>query len=170
MADLDTALSTFRDSILVDVSRVIAESPAGSAQDAPRQCYPVDTRKSHSKGKSQRHRITSSSSSSTSSSPSPATTDNDDDRVGRKMGSDKLTVLECPDDRFAGVLEYRSYRLGNRHSTYGASQAREMGQTAKNMKFSFGCTRCSMGRSPSRSSRGSESLSRPAMTTTCQGG
>jgi len=58
--------------------------------------------------------------------PSPATTDNDDDHVGRKVKSGKLAVLECPDDRFAGVLDYRSYLLRNRHSTYGASQARKM--------------------------------------------
>jgi len=31
MADLDTALSTFRESFLAEVSRVIAASPAGSA-------------------------------------------------------------------------------------------------------------------------------------------
>jgi len=37
MADLDTALSTFRESLLADVFRVIAVSPAGSAQDAPRR-------------------------------------------------------------------------------------------------------------------------------------
>jgi len=77
MADLDTALSTFRESLLADVSRVIAARPAGSAQDAPRRDSPVDTRKSRSKGKSRRHRSLSSSSSSTSSSPSPATTEND---------------------------------------------------------------------------------------------
>jgi len=51
-----------------------------------------------------------------------------------------LAVLECPEDRFAGVLDYRSYRLRNRYSTYGASQARKMGRTAKNLKFSFGKT------------------------------
>jgi len=148
MADLDTALSTFRESLLADVSRVIAASPAGSAQDAPRRGSPVDTRKSRSKGKSRRHRSPSSSSSSSSSSPSPATTDNDDDHVGRKVGSGKLAVLECPDDRFAGVLDYRSYRLRNRHSTYGASQARKMGRTAKNMKFSFGGTPMFNGKEP----------------------
>jgi len=65
MADLDTALSTFRESLLADVSRVIAASPAGSAQDAPRRDSPVDTRKSRSKGKTRRHRIPSPSSSST---------------------------------------------------------------------------------------------------------
>jgi len=111
MADLDTALSTFRESLLADVSRVIAASPAGSAQDAPRRDSPEDTRKSGTKGKSRRHRSPSSSSSSSSSSPSPATTDNDDDHVGRKVGSGKLAVLVCPDDRFAGVLDYRSHRL-----------------------------------------------------------
>jgi len=58
--------------------------------------------------------------------------------VGTKAGSGKLAVLECPDDRFAGVLDYRSYRLHNLHSTYGASQAGKMGRTAKNMKVSFG--------------------------------
>jgi len=51
-----------------------------------------------------------------------------------------LAVLECPDNRFAGVLDNRSYRLRNGHSTDGASQARKMGRTAKNMNFSFGGT------------------------------
>jgi len=59
-----------------------------------------------------------------------------------------LAVLECPDDRFAGVLDYRSYRLRNRHSTYGASQARKMGRTAKNMKFFFGGTPMFIGKEP----------------------
>jgi len=140
MTDLVTALSTFRKSLLGDVSRVIAASPAGSAQDAPRRDSPVDTRKSRSKGKTRRHRSPSPSSSSTSSSSSPTTTDDDEDRVGTKAGSGKLAVLECPGDRSAGVLDYRSYRLRNRHSTYGASQARKMGRTATNMKFSFGGT------------------------------
>ena len=40
MADLDTALSTLRESLLADVSRVIAASPAGSAQDPPCEIYP----------------------------------------------------------------------------------------------------------------------------------
>jgi len=106
MAELDTALSTFRESLLADVSQVIAASPAGSAQDALRRDSPVETRKSRSKGKSRRHRSLSSSSSSTSSSPSPATTDNEDDRVGCKVGLGRLAVLECPDYRFAGVLDY----------------------------------------------------------------
>jgi len=92
MADQETALSTFRESLLADASRVIAASPAGSAQDAPRRDSRVDTRKSRSKKNSRRHRCPSSSSSSTSFSPSPATTDNDDDRVGCKVGSGKLAV------------------------------------------------------------------------------
>jgi len=108
MADLDMAPSTFRKSLLADVSRFIAASPAGSAQDATRRDSPAHTRKSRSKGKSRRHRRPSSSSLSTSSSPSPETTDNDDDRVGRKRESGKLAVLECRNDGFAGVLDYRS--------------------------------------------------------------
>jgi len=51
MADLDTALSTFRESLLADVSRIIAASPAGSAQDAPRRDSPVDTRRAAEKGR-----------------------------------------------------------------------------------------------------------------------
>jgi len=148
MANLETALSTFCESILADVCWHIAASPAGSGQDAPRRDSSVVTRKSRSIGKSRRHRSPSSSSLSSSSSPSPATTDNDDGRVGRKVGSGKFTVLECPDDRFAGVLDYRSNRLRNRHSTYGASQARKMGRTAKNMKFSFGETPTFNGKEP----------------------
>jgi len=148
MANLDTALSTFREPLLADVSRAIAESPAGSAQDVLRRGSPVDTRGSRSKGKSRRHRSLSSSSSSTSFSPSPATPDNDDNRMGRKVGSDNLAVLECPDDRFARVLDYRSFLLRNRHSTYGPSQARKMGRMAKNMKFSFGGTPMFNGKEP----------------------
>ena len=148
IADLDTALSTFRESLLADASRVIAASPAGSAQDAPRRDSPVDTRKSRSKGKTRRHRSPSPSSSSTSCSSSATTTDDDEVRVGTKAGSGKLVVLECPDDRLAGVLDYRSYRLLNRHSTYGASQAREMGRMAKNMTFSFGGTALRNGKEP----------------------
>jgi len=138
MADPDTALSTFRESLLANVSRVIAASPAGSTKDAPRRDSPVDTRKSRIKGKTRRHRSLSPSSSSTSSSSSPTTTDDDEDSVGTKAGSGKLAVLECPDDRFVGVLDYLSYRLRNRHSTYWTSQARKMGRTGKKMKFSFG--------------------------------
>ena len=148
MADPDTALSTFRESLLANVSRVIAASPAGSTKDAPRRDSPVDTRKSRIKGKTRRHRSPSPSSSSTSSSSSPTTTDDDEDRVGAKAGSDKLAVLECPDDRFAGVLDYRLYRLRNSHSAYGASQARKMERTAKNMKFSFGRTPLFNGKEP----------------------
>jgi len=70
--------------------------------------------------------------------------------VGTKAGSGKLAVLECPDDRFAGARDYRSYRLRNRHSTYRASQARKMGRTAKNMKFSFGGTPLFNGKEPLR--------------------
>jgi len=148
MADLDTALSTFCESLLADVSRVIAASPAGSAQDASRRDSPVDTRESRSKGKTRRHRSPSPSSSSTSSSSSPTTTGDDEDHVGTKARSGKLVVLECPVDRFAGVLDYRSYRLRNRHSTYGTSQARKMGRTANNMKFSFGGTPMFNGKEP----------------------
>jgi len=148
MADLDTALSTFRESLLADVSRVIAASPAGSAQDAPLRDSPLDTRKSRSKGKTRRQRSPSPSSSSTSSSSSQTTTDDDEDRIGTKAGSGKLAVLKCPDDRFPGVLENRSYRLRNRHSTYGASQARTIERTAKNMKFSFGGTPLCNGKEP----------------------
>jgi len=148
MADLDTALSKFRASLLADVSRAIAASPAGFAQDAPRKTSPVDTRKSRSKGKALRHRSPSPSSSSTSSSPSPATIDDDDDRVGTRAGSSKLAVFECPDDRFVCALDYRSYRLRNRYSTCGASQARKVRRAAKNMKLSFGRTPMFNGKEP----------------------
>jgi len=59
-----------------------------------------------------------------------------------------LAVLECPDDRLAGTLDYRSYRLRNFHSTYGASQARKMGRTPKNMKLSWGGTSIFQGKEP----------------------
>jgi len=68
--------------------------------------------------------------------------------VETKAGHGKLVVFECPDDCFAGVLNYRSYSLCNRRSTYGASKARKMGRTAKNMKFSFGETPMFSGKEP----------------------
>jgi len=148
MADLDTALSTFRESLMADISRVIAASPARSAQNAPRRDSPLDALKSRSKEKTRRHRSPSPSTSSTSSTSSPTTTNDDEDRVGTKAGSGKLAVLQCPEDRFTGVLHYRSYRLRNRRSTYGASQARKMRRTAKNMKFSFGGTPLFNGKEP----------------------
>jgi len=134
--------------LMADISRVIAASPARSAQNAPRRDPPVDTRKSRSKEKTRRHRSPSPSTSSKSSTSSPTTTNDDEDRVGTKAGSGKLAVLQCPEDRFTGVLHYRSYRLRNRHSTYGASQARKMRRTAKNMKFSFGGTPLFNGKEP----------------------
>jgi len=97
---------TDRESLLADVSQVIAVSPPGSAQDAPRRDFPVDTRKSRSKGKTRRQCSPLPSPSSTSSSSPLTTTDDDKDRVGTKTGSGKLAVLECPDYRFAGVLDY----------------------------------------------------------------
>jgi len=48
-----------------------------------------------------------------------------------------------------------------------ASQARKMGRTAKNMKFSVRGTPMFNGKQPSKFSRGSESSWRPAMTKTC---
>jgi len=48
--DLDTALLTFREPLLAEVSRAIAASPAGCAQIAPRRDSPVDTQKSRNKG------------------------------------------------------------------------------------------------------------------------
>jgi len=59
-----------------------------------------------------------------------------------------LAVLESPDDRFVGGLDYRSDRLRNRHLTYGASHARRMERTAKNMKFSFEGTPIFNGKEP----------------------
>jgi len=70
--------------------------------------------------------------------------------VKSKTRSGKFAVLECPDDRFAGVPDYRLYRLHNRHLTYGASQARKMGRTAKSMTFSFGGTPMLNGKEPLR--------------------
>jgi len=148
MADLDTVFSSFRASLLADVSRVVAASPAGSAQDAPRHHSPVETRRSRSKGKSRRRRSPSVSSSS-SSSTAATTTDDEVDRR-RHPGRNTFAILECPDDRFATVLDYRTYRLRNRRSTYGASQARKMGRTAENMKFSFGGTPVFNGKEPLR--------------------
>ncbi|GAB0493373.1 hypothetical protein MMPV_004655 [Pyropia vietnamensis] len=51
-----------------------------------------------------------------------------------------VAVIEAPDDRFAAVLDYRTYRLRNRRATYGSSQARRMGRTAKDMGHTFGAT------------------------------
>ena len=148
MADLETALSIFRESLPADVSRVIAASPEGSSQDALRRGSLADTRERRRIGKAGRHTSPSPSSSLTSSSPSPATTDDDENHMQAKVSDENLAVLECPDDLFAGVLDYRSYRLRNRHSTYGASQARKTGQMAKNMNLYFGRTPMFNGKEP----------------------
>jgi len=148
MADLDTALSTSRESLLADVSMVTAASPAGSAQDAPRRGSPADRGKSRGKRRARRHRRPSPSSSSTSSLPSMATTNDEEDRVNTKASYEKLAVREFPDDPFAGVLDYRSYGLRNPHSTNRASHTRKMGQTAMNMKLFFRGTPMFNGKEP----------------------
>jgi len=68
--------------------------------------------------------------------------------VETKASCGKLAVLEFPDDPFAGVLDYRSYRLRHLHSTNRASQTRKMGQTAMNMKFFFRGTPMFNGKEP----------------------
>jgi len=148
MADLDMALSPFRESLLADVFSCHRGEPSRLRSRRPSQGFPPGHAEEPQLSKDTRHRSPSLSSSFKSSSSSLTTTDGDEDRVGTKAGSGKLTVLECPEDRFAGVLDYRSYRVRNCHSTYGASQARRIGQTAKNMKFSFGGTPMFNGKEP----------------------
>lgn len=46
-------------------------------------------------------------------------------------------MISCSDDRFARVLDYRTYRLRNKKATYGTREARKMGRVARNMKHSF---------------------------------
>lgn len=50
---------------------------------------------------------------------------------------DAPEVIKCSDDRFTRVLDYRTYRLRNKKSTYRAREARKMGKVARNMKHSF---------------------------------
>jgi len=149
MAYLDNALSSFRTALLADVSRVVMSSPAGSAQDAPRvRDSPGDTRKRKGgKGCKSRRRLAPSPSSSSSSS-SDSSGGTDDSKEAFKVARPSLAVLECPDDRFSAVLNYKSYRLRNKKTTYGASQARRMGRTSKNMTFSFGGTPLFDGKQP----------------------
>ena len=147
-ADLKTALSTLRESLLAHVSRIIAASRAGSSQDAPRRGFLAPTLKSRRKGNARRHRSPSPTSSSTSSSPSLATTDGDEDRTEAKASNGKQMVLKGPEDRFAHVVDYRSCRLRNRHSTYVVSHARNMGRMAKTTRFSFGGTPIFHGKEP----------------------
>ena len=75
--------------------------------------------------------------SSSFSSSTPATTTDDTADRRRKTPRSTLAVLKGPDDRFAVVLDYPTFCLRNRRAVYGASQARKMGRTAKNMKFSI---------------------------------
>jgi len=46
------------------------------------------------------------------------------------------------------VLDYKTYRLRNRRTNYGAAQARKMGRTTKNMKHSFGGFPPFLGKDP----------------------
>eukprot|EP00170_Pyropia_yezoensis_P000367 contig_2095_g368 len=50
---------------------------------------------------------------------------------------DAFEVIACFDDRLTRVLDYRTYRLRNKKSTYGTRTARKMGKVARNMKHSF---------------------------------
>ena len=79
MADLDVALSSFGESLLAEVSRVIAESPAGDAQSTPRCHRLAHTHEGWVQNKARPHRGSppsfSSSSASLSSSPSSSSSE-----------------------------------------------------------------------------------------------
>jgi len=127
--------------MLVDVTRAPSESPR-RAESGGQASEQGGTSWSHKRRHhSRRHRPSSSSSSSVESSS--GSTDGKDGRGattphGNNPAVPSIPVLQCSDDRFSQVLDYKIYRLRNRRTGYGAAQARNMGRTTKNMKHSFG--------------------------------
>lgn len=47
-------------------------------------------------------------------------------------------MIQCSDDQFAQVLNYRTYRLWNRSATYGASQSHKMGREIRYLQHLVG--------------------------------
>ncbi|GAB0497133.1 hypothetical protein MMPV_008456 [Pyropia vietnamensis] len=143
-AELDSAFTSFREVLLAGMARVVGASPAGSAKGDHRFGSPSNTRRSRSKKKSRRRRDSSSSSSGTTTSSSSSGKETPEPRGT----TSKPVVLSYFDDRFAKVLDYRTYRLQNRSATYGPHQAGKMGRTARNMRCTFGTTSDFTGEEP----------------------
>jgi len=139
--DLRSLLDAFRTDMLADVTRALSESPR-RAESGGKAAEQGGTCRSHKRRHHSRRRRASSSSSSSNESSS-GSTDGQDARGattshGANPAAPSIPVLQCSDDRFSQVLDYKTYRLRNRRTCYGAAQARKMGRTTKNMKHSFG--------------------------------
>jgi len=139
--DLPSVLDAFRPEILADVTRAMSESPR-RPESGGQASEQGGTSRSHKRRHHSRRRRPSSSYSSSDESSS-GSTDGQDARGATtshrtNTGASPIPVLQCSDDRFSQVLDYKFYRVRNRRTRYGAAQARKMGRTNKNLKHSFG--------------------------------
>jgi len=127
--------------MLADVTRALRESPRG-AQSGGQASEQGGTSQSHKRRHHYRRRRPSSSSSSSDEFSSESTDGQDARGASTPHGTNPavppIPVLQCSDDRFSQVLDYKTYRLRNRRTGYGAAQARKMCRTTKNMKHSLG--------------------------------
>lgn len=127
-----SALNTLRQDLLTELSRVAGPATLGGPSAASAGHHSVPSRES--RGSRRRRRRHYSSSSSGSSSDSGGSS-----RRGRSAAPEpEYPVLICADDRFAAVLDYRTYRLADRRSRYKPSDARRVGKMAQAMAHSFG--------------------------------
>ena len=139
--DLRSVRDAFRSDMLAATTRAPSESPrrtesGGQASDQG------GTRRSNKRRHHSRRRRPSSSSSS-SDEYSSGLADGQDAREptmphGTNPAIPPIPVLQCSDNRFPQVLDYKIDRLRNRRTGYGAAQVRNMGRTTRNMKHSFG--------------------------------
>jgi len=139
--DLRSVLDAFRSEMLADVTRALSESSRRD-ESGGQASEQGGTSRSHKKRHHSRRRRPPSSSSSSDGSSSGSASDQGDRGATTPHGTDltvpPISVLQCSDDRFSRVLDYKAYRLRNRRTGYGAVQVRKMGRTTKNMKYSFG--------------------------------
>jgi len=139
--DVRSVLDAFRSEMLADVTRALSESPR-RGESGGQASEQGGTSRSHTKRHHSRLRRPPSSSSSSDGSSSGSARGQGDRGATTPHGTDltvpPIPVLQCSDDPFSRVLDYKTYRLRNRRASYGAAQARKMGRTTKNMKHSFG--------------------------------
>jgi len=139
--DLRSVLDVFRSYMLVDVTRALSESPRREESGGQASEEGGTSRSPKRRHHSRRRRPASSSSSSDESSSGST---NGHDARGATTSHranpavPPFPVLQCSDDRFSQVFDYKTYRLRSRRTGYGAAQARKMGRRTKNMKHSFG--------------------------------
>ena len=128
-ADLRSILEEYQDGVLARVTEALTTSQADRSGAR-------DQQDSTNRRERRRRRRRARSDSSEDSRSSAA--DEGGEEAAGATPVPLPPVIQSPDDRFASVLDFKTYRLKNRRVTYGVAQARRMGRTTRNMKHSFG--------------------------------